>query len=350
MTVKYAALAFDLSLAADKAVRLLPLGGFAAVDGRPAPDLQWTLSEGAALRIVNYWNQVPEQMVIDYEHQTQKAEFNGQPAPAAGWSISHELRDDGIYVVPKWTETAAGYIGRSEYKYISPVFSYSSTTGEVLMLYMAGLTNTPGLSGLTELKPEMLKRFLNNEDEDVDKELLKLLGLGEAAKPEEVKAALTALQANLTAANKDKDDALAQVATSTAEKETAVTELATLKAAQGEGSSVTVVAALQTQLATLQAQLNDSEVATLVKDGLDDGRILPSTKAWAEDLGKKDVAMLKSFLATAPKVAALTGQQSAGMTHAGAGEEGLTADELAVCKSTGVAPKDFAALKKEAQE
>jgi phage I-like protein len=367
MTVKYAALAFDLTLGADKAIRLLPMGGFASNDGRPAPGMQWVLNDGGAARIVNFWNSVPEQMVIDYEHQTQKADFNGLPAPAAGWSINLEVRADGVYGLIDWTDKARAHITAREYRYISPVFSYDSKTGEVLMLHMAALTNTPGLTGLTELNPAMLKRFLSNaenvdavmlkqflnhsqvEENDVDKELLKLLGLDETAKPEMAVQAVAALQTILKTANEAKDAAVAQVAALKAEKEAATTELATLKAAQGNGSDVVAMAALQTQVVSLQAQLNANEVAALVAEGLADGRILESSRAWAEDLGKKDVAQLKGFLAVAPKIAALQGQQSAGMPHGSGATDasGLTADELAVCSSVGMTPAAFAAAKKE---
>jgi phage I-like protein len=42
-------------------------------------------------------------------------------------------------------------IGGGEYRYISPVFSFNAETGHVERLMALGLTNTPGLSGLTDL-------------------------------------------------------------------------------------------------------------------------------------------------------------------------------------------------------
>ena len=90
MSIKYAALSFDLTIGVDKAFRILPMGGFASNDGRPSPGMQWVLNDGAAARIVNYWQSVAELMVIDYEHQTQKSAENGKPAPAAGWVVHIE--------------------------------------------------------------------------------------------------------------------------------------------------------------------------------------------------------------------------------------------------------------------
>jgi phage I-like protein len=359
MTIQYAALAFDLSNGADKAVRLLPMGGFASNDGRPAPNMQWTLNDGGAARIVNYWNTVPEQMVIDYEHQTQKAEFNGLPAPAAGWAIKLEARSDGVYARIDWTAEAAGFIKNKQYRYISPVFSYDGNTGEVLMLHMAALTNSPGLTGLTELNPAMLSRLTHLHDQSnptnqtnqpnqqiglhVKKELLALLALAATSTDADVVNKVATLQADYKTAQEHLNTANAQVATLTSSVEATGTELVTLKAA-GANTNVAAMAALQTQVATLQTQLTHNEVAGLVAQGLSDGRILESTKVWATELGKQDVAQLKSFLAAAPVITALTGQQSHG-TQGATDANGLSADELAVCQSMGIAAEDFAKAK-----
>lgn len=357
MTRGYAALSVELVFEGvdgvdikNHAVRLLPMGGFAPNDGRPLPCLQWVLSEATASRIVQYWSVVPEEMVIDYDHQTQKAETNGQPAPAAGWVKALEVRADGIYATIDWTDTARAYIKDRQYRYISPVFSFDKKTGEVLMLHMAGLVNTPGLTGLTELNPALLNKrvfnFKENGESQLDKELLKSLGLAEDADAPQAVAAVAVLQGELSTAKALSVSVTAELATLTAEKASVGAELATLKAAD---KGVTAVAALQTQVVALQAELNGSKVKSLVDEGMADGRILPAMKDWAESLGRSDVAQLQAFLKNAPKIAALQSQQSAGMTH-GSGTtdaSGLTADELAVCHSTGVSPKDFAAAKKE---
>lgn len=337
--IKYASLSIDLAgLSLDKSLRLLPLGGFVANDGRPLPCAQWHMSEGSALRIINHWNNRPEQMPFDYEHQTQKSDFNGMPAPAAGWAVtgSFELRADGLYATPDFTERAKQYIVDKEYRYLSPVFGYDAKTGEVQMLYMAALTNTPGLTGLTELNPAMLKHYLNHstKDTDVNKELLTLLGLAATATPEDATAAVTALKAEA-----------AQVATLTAELATHKTEVATLKAAGASSDAgAQTIATLQASVAALTAQVEGSEVEKLVTAGLADGRILPATEKWARGL---PVAQLTSFLAAQPVIAALSQQQTAGKTHGAGGvdENGLTADELAVCSSMGMTAKDFAAAK-----
>ena len=345
--IKIAVLSINLAgLAAGEPIRFLPMGNFMPNDGRDLPCGQWNLSATTAVRIAEHWNNRPEQMPIDYEHQTQKAEVNGKPAPAAGWAVtgSFEVRADGVFALPSYTKRGKQYIDEEEYKYLSPVFTYDERTGEVLMLHMAALTNTPGLTGLTDLNPATLKCFLNQsfeKESDVNEELLKLLGLGDGATEEEVSAAVAALQAKLQAADE-------KVATLQADLESRTTEIATLKSstANGQaGAGAEAIAALQAQVVTLTAQVNGGEVDKLVEQGLSDGRLSAATESWARELGKNDLAQLTAFLDKQPKVDALLRQQTGGMSQTASGEHGLTADELAVCSAMGMSPKDFVVAK-----
>ena len=109
---------------------------------------------------------------------------------------------------------------------------------------------------------------------------------------------------------------------------------------------VEVVEALRSDLAALTAKTANREVGELVDAGLADGRLLPAQKDWATALGKKDLAALSGYLATATPIAALSGTQTGGAAPQGAKDaNGLTPAELAVCSATGIDPKDFAAAK-----
>ncbi len=94
-----------------------------------------------------------DDFVIDYEHQTIQASKNGQPAPAAGWFKRLEWREgQGLFAVDvRWTARAAAMIVAREYRYISPVFGFDPTTGEVQSLQSAAITNNPALDGLTDI-------------------------------------------------------------------------------------------------------------------------------------------------------------------------------------------------------
>lgn len=149
-----AALSQPLPPAAFTEFRMLPAGVFRAADGsgRPAGVPGWSINGAIAQRIIA-GRAGRDDLVIDYEHQTIAAAANGQPAPAAGWIGRLEWREgDGLHAAGvRWTNRAAAMIAAREYRFISPVFTFDGKTGEVGDIQSAGLTNNPGLAGLTDL-------------------------------------------------------------------------------------------------------------------------------------------------------------------------------------------------------
>jgi len=272
----------------ETAVRLLPAGEFRSADGsgRPTDAPAWRIDAAQAAILIARDTARSSRRVVDYEHQTLLAAKNGNPAPAAGWIGALEWREgDGLYAQIEWTEKAAAMIAAGEYRYLSPVFPYAAD-GRVLDIAMAGLTNNPGLDGLTDLAA-LSAVFANlppdQEKEPMDK-LLAALGLAITASEAEALAALAALTD-------------AKAAALTAQPDPA-------KYAPAE-----TVLALQGQIATLTAQIEAAEITDLIEVGLSDGRILPSLETWARSLNK---AALKGFLDHAQPIAALTTTQTGG--------------------------------------
>lgn len=364
--VAFAALAAELIVSADATAsafapraaptefRLLPYGRFHAADGSGRPldvPAGWFLDLAGAQRIVAQWAARAKRLVIDYEHQTLAAATNGQPAPAAGWPARLEARADGLYAVDvEWTSRAAAMIKAREYRYVSPVFSYDTTTGEVLAVAHAALTNDPGLDGLTDLAALRasagfaalsFSNFSNpaHQKEAPMKELLKALGLAETATEAEALTALAAL------------------------KNTQATELAALKAAVPDPAKFVATAtltAVQGQLAQANADLAAlkaagaaAEVEAVVAAAMDAGKLIPATEGWARELGKSNLAALKSFVASAPVVVAPGSTQTAHAAPAGgAGGTGAGAStpaELAVMKALGLTAEQFAGGKQTGQ-
>jgi len=119
--------------------QLLPLGVIPSRDGRPA----WRLSNAAAVIAATQARGVDP--VIDYEHQTDHAAANGNPAPAAGWVRLLMARADGIWARIEWTARARRMLEAREYRFLSPVFEFDQATREVHRILRAGLTNDPAL-------------------------------------------------------------------------------------------------------------------------------------------------------------------------------------------------------------
>lgn len=318
-------------------ILLIPAGDFRARDGRPEKLSSWKMTAERARQMIIRAEAAKGDSVIDYEHQTLLAEANGKPAPASGWYKRLEWREgSGLWATDvRWTETAKTHIENGEYRYISPVFEYDKKTGEVTAILMAALTNYPALDGHSDLAARAAARFNQPSEEDntVDRdELIKLLGLDKDASDEQINQAMTALKAK--ADSVDQKDA----------------EIASLKAGNGKPDPAKFVPvetfeALKSEVATLRSDKTASDVDALIKDAIDEGKLLPVQEDWARELGNKDIAALKGYLEKTPAIEALKGQQSGGKGPGDDSGTGLTSEELAVCKQLGVADEEFQATK-----
>ncbi len=310
-------------------VQLFPAGVFRARDGRPEGIPGWTMDAAAARQVIGRAEQRTTPFVIDYEHQTLYAETSGNPAPAAAWFTRLEWREgDGLYATDvEWTARAAALIEGDEYRYLSPVFRFDPNTGVVTELLMAAVTNNPAIDGIADVAAARYLHHPHEEATPVDEELLKMLGLEAGATDEQIRAAIQAL---LDKAEKA-DQAESDLAALRSQVNNPDPEKFVPKAAVDE---------LRTQVAALSAQLTAGTVDQLIKDGLDDGRLLPALEGWARDLGKKDVAALRAYLESAQPLEALRTQQTDGKTPP-KGSHLLSEEELAVCRLMNQTPEEF---------
>ena len=323
-------------------VHLLPCGYFQSTDGRPGnvegvTAQKWRLTMEDAWPIIAALDSKKTSMLCDYEHQTLLAEKNGLPAPAAAWCKKLEwVHGVGLFAVDvKWTEKAKAHLKAGEYKYISPVFLFDKETGAVTDLKHFALTNDPGLDCLQPLVAALSQRFSPTTQTKVDlpKELpmnkvLAALGLVASATEDSALTALATLQGQATlAAGKD-------------------AEITALKANQFDPTKhipLSEHTKVAEQLAALTATAETAEQAQLMIAALGDCRILPANEAYWRG---QPVAVLRAFLKDAKPLAALAGTQTNGKPPAGdPAKTTLSAEELAVCKTTGLTPEPFIAAK-----
>lgn len=331
--IEYAALSFAIAPAAGGEIQLTPAGVFKARDGRPAGLPGWKMDAAAATRIAARAAARKTPFVVDYEHQTLASEKNGHPAPAAGWFKSLEWRDGaGLFATDvEWTAKAKAHIDAGEYKFISPVFSYDKTTGEVLQMEMAALTNNPALDGMHAVAA-LAHEFFNRSDSGQSSEdhkmqaIAAMLGLAAGALEKDVIDAVTALKAKTT----DQEAQIAALTTETAALKTQALDPAKFV-------PVETVTALQTQIATLTTRLNDTELEDVIAVALSSGKLIPAMEGWARDLGKKDLAALKTYIEKNPAIAALNGNQTGGKAPAENGDV-LSADALKITAMMGNDP------------
>ncbi len=283
--IKIASLTFEIAAAGTvpTEAHLLPVGPFRAEDGRPYDTEAWQLDAAIAANVIQRLQDRKNDTLIDYEHQSLRSEYNGQPVIAAGWFHDMQWRDGkGLYAVGvDWTSTAKQRITDKECRYISSVFYYYSGTGEVLDIISVALTNTPAIDGLDSLDDDGLatlsKRFslpnLNQETTDM-------------ATPQEELAALKVHH----------EGTKQQLAILSAERDTLKTSLAALTT---ERDNMKIeIAALKSEKEAAALMTEKKEHAALLTAALTEGRLTPAQKPWAE---KQSLAALTEYLeATGP--------------------------------------------------
>jgi phage I-like protein len=213
---------------------------------------------------------------IDYNHSVMNPWASPDDARAAGW-FELEVRSDGLWAVNmRWTPDAQRYIQNREYRYISPVWD-EDENNRVLEVYNIALCTVPAMLGYEPLVASQHAKGGNM------KALLAALGMSETQNENDAVARISALSQLET-------DILA--ATGAANVEQAQGTLTAWRQAHTQLASVTA------QLENAQAQLVAQERGTLIASALDEGKLTPALKPWAE---KAPLETLKSFLAAAPK-------------------------------------------------
>lgn len=334
-------------------LQLMPDGQFASIDGRPddVPGGKWLMDQQAADMLLAAAKARTNDFVIDYEHQTLYSEKNGQPALAAGWVSPTALEyrpGEGFFArLPRWTRRAKGFIADEEYKYISPVFEYDRTTGRPTRLRHIALINDAGVDGMNAVVAALKSLSAPSTDHEEDSSMNELLKKLLAALGIEIPDADIGDEAKLKAAV---DKAVAAAGEMTKTTGDAVKQVAALKAQVEKPDplkfvSIGVVDALREELAALKAGADVESVDRLIADAREEGRLFASEESWARDLAERHgVAALKANLDKRPTVAALKGRQTHDSDkNRGGGGNALTEAQLAVCKATGIDPKDYAA-------
>lgn len=308
-------------------VHLIPAGMSVGIDGRGPYHLRDMGNVIAATR--KYFGR--RQVVIDYEHQTEHSEKNGQPAPAAGWIIGLEARDNGIWGLVEWTETAAAHIAKREYRYISPVFYYRPD-GTVTMLKNASLTNTPNLDQLVALNSAEAPMDKSNMP-DKSREAALLLGMPE-----------TSDQAAVIARIKQ----VIQIASELGllSDETGIS----VNSAIPDPTKFVPIGDFQravSEVNKLRSGVTKERAEAHVADHIRAGIILPFMKDWAVSLCTTNMKSYEEFVSgVGPGFSTLLA--TSGATSAPPGERSLNSAkpdlsiaELAVCKNMGLTTEQY---------
>lgn len=305
-------------------VHLLPAGTFRGVDGRGPYVLH---SPQAVIQA----SKLP--LPIDESHATDLAEPHGGPAPARGWIVELQAREDGVWGRVDWTPTGRGLVVERAYRGISPVFTHARQGGRVVGLVRAALTNNPNLNQLTTLHTQ-------EHSMDFIAQLRTLHSL--PAEADEA-AVLQACRAAHTATTQHAAQlaAICAAAGITATQDAAAisTALATARAQTGDVAPLRQeVVALQTQLQTVRAEQARGAATALVDAAMKAGK--PITQVLRDHYiarATADLAAVQRELDALPSI------NAGGIVKppAEGAKDAVSAEEKAVLALMGVDPEAF---------
>jgi phage I-like protein len=329
-------------------LRLLPLGEVKLVDGRPP----FEVTPESLTDMVGAFGERGTDLVIDYEHQSLK----GGQAPAAGWIKDLEVREDGLWAQVEWTGKAQDYLKRREYRYFSPVLRIDPASRQPQELMNVALTNVPAIQGLSPLVARWGGNALTVGEpklepaSEVVEEKAPQDTMGWEAYKEKVTLAME-LKARYGLEPEAPESDLWQKSVEFFRdlaqglgmpEEATVTQLkgglADLKA---EGSRIKT---LEEELTALKAQLSEETANRAVEEAMLAGKVSPAQKEWALSYCRRDPESFKMYVDKAPRVVPV-GER----LNLGEGEyredQGLTPEELAVCRTMNLTPEAYSQAK-----
>ena len=270
-------------------VHLVPAGTFKGVDGRGP----WKLLDPQAVVTASM---AGGKLPIDEMHATDYAAKTGQPAPARGWIVEMQVRDDGIWGRVEWTPTGAQLMSEKAYAGISPVFAARKRDGAVAKVLRAALTNAPNLDDLHTL----------NSQQETGMDLTALraaLGLADGADEAAILAAVTA---NAQAVSRHSRD-LASIASAAGFTATSTDELVvalqTQRAATGDVDKLrNTVIELQTRLDTVSAAQSRDKATAYVDGQIRQGKPIASLRDHYITRHMADAAAVETELAKLPSI------------------------------------------------
>jgi phage I-like protein len=266
-------------------------------------------------------------IVFDYEHQT----LADVKAPAAGWCREWRYSEGiGIEARIKWTEEAAGYLAKGEYRYFSPVFNIRQEDKRLVAVHSVALTNAPRTNNIKPLLAKLGAELNKENGMDSLKIMIAALKLKEDATEDDVVAAVAELQKQspVEVVSKAVVDALG---VDTNDESTVVASIHALK--QTEKTMVS-----KADFDALTRTLAKRDGDEIVAKAMSDGKITPDQKEWAEEYAGRDLNGFKTFVSKAPVVIPIR-KLPEGQTKAE--QDALSDSVLAVAKLMDVSAEDL---------
>ncbi|MGW9946986.1 phage I-like protein [Rhizobium leguminosarum] len=312
-------------------LHLLPAGEFKGVDGRgpwAAPDMD---------ALIKTFNSEGLKLAVDENHSTDLAAKLGHSAPARGWIVEMQKRDDGLYGKVEWTPEGEQLVKTKAYGFLSPVLMHTlQKPYRIVKVARVSLTNDPNISDLKSLHSQ--------EENAMLEQLRKALGLPETADEATVMAAVTASHTAQTA----HATLMSRIAEAAGvAKETAPDALVTVIHSRGKASATDAEnAELKTQLVSMQAQLTtlatstaQDKATTAIDGAIQTGKIVPALRDHMIARHMKNPTEVENEIKLMPS---LNAGGLGNRKQPGADQNALTAEDDKVMAMMGIDPKAYA--------
>jgi len=227
-------------------------------------------------------------MVVDFDHQTDLVMKTGAAAPAAGWIVDLEAREDGfVWARVEWTEAGRAALAARSYRFLSPVFDVAGD--RVRRILRAGLTNNPAFGARLQIASD--RGHLGDTDVTDTTPVAAALGLAEDASAETILARAAAITEEAAGVRR---------ALGLAEDVDAAQVLAAI-ARRPAAEEYTQVAG---RLQALEDERRREKATAAVDAAVKAGKVTPAQKEWATTYALADLLGFQVFVAAQPVVVA----------------------------------------------
>lgn len=273
-----------------------------------------------------------DRLPIDENHATDLAAPLGHPAPARGWIVEMQAREDGIWGRVEWTEAGRVMVADRAYRALSPVVIHDKGK-TISRILRASLVNRPNLRGLAALNQETTMTLMER--------LAELLGLDPAATEDQILAAVSTL--NQAPALQS---ALTEIGTALG---VAADQTAILAAARARSVTTDQVTALQSELTTVASELRTlketgarAQAEAFVDGEIRKGRVgVKPLRDHYVAMHMADAARVEKEIGALPILGA-SGTLNSPPPAQQDGQIALNADQLAAARLIGIDPKAYA--------
>lgn len=311
-------------------LHLLPASEFTGADGRgpyAAPDMD---------ALIAAFNKDGLKLAVDENHSTDLAGKQGHPAPARGWIVELQKRDDGLFGKVEWTPEGERLVTSKEYGFLSPVFLHGTAKPfKIAKMLRVSLTNDPNLT--------VLKSLHAQQETEMLEQLRKMLNLPETADEAAVMAALTAAHTaqTATAALMSRIVETVGVAADTAPDVllSAIQSRGKVTVTEAENAELkTQITSLQSQVTTLVNSTGKDKAVQTIDAAIQGGKLVPALRDHMIGRHMKNPAEVEQEIALMPS---LNAGGLGGRPQPGASTAGLTAEDDKVAAMFGIDAKTF---------